>query len=57
MLAALSRKLWISKTTQCLKITQNVAFEFFTNFCPIIIDLSGNTVRLQASGYQKLDHF
>ena len=36
--------------THCLKITQNVAFEFFnfdiffTNFCPIKIDLSGNTV-------------
>ena len=34
---------------QCLKIIQNVAFEFFnfgisTNFCPIKIDLSGNTV-------------
>ena len=36
--------------THCLKITQNVAFEFFdilafsTNFCPIKTDLSGNTV-------------
>ena len=35
--------------TQCLKITQNVAFEIFnfgifTNFCPIKTDLSGNTV-------------
>ena len=34
---------------KCLKITQNVSFEFFnygisTNFCPIKIDLSGNTV-------------
>ena len=34
----------------CLKITQNVAFDFFlilafsTNFCPIKTDLSGNTV-------------
>ena len=34
----------------CLKITQNVAFEFFliltfsTNFCPIKTDLSGNTI-------------
>ena len=34
----------------CLKITHNVAFEFFlilafsTNFCPIKTDLSGNTV-------------
>ena len=33
----------------CLKITQNVAFEFLTlafstNFCPIKTDLSGNTV-------------
>ena len=49
----------------CLKITQNVAFEFwilafFTNICPIKIDLSGNTVWPQASGFQKLakmDHF
>ena len=36
-------------TPHCLKITQNVTFEFFnfgifTNFCPIKIDLSGNTV-------------
>ena len=33
--------------THCLKITQNVAFEFLafsTNFCPIKTDLSGNTV-------------
>ena len=35
--------------SQCLKITQNVAFEililaFFINFCPNKIDLSGNTV-------------
>ena len=33
---------------QCLKITQNVEFDFFvtlsTNFCPIKTDLSGNTV-------------
>ena len=33
----------------CLKITQNVASEYFilafsTNFCPIKTDLSGNTV-------------
>ena len=49
----------------CLKITQNVAFEFWisafsTNFCPIKTDMSGNTVWLQASGVQKLakmDHF
>ena len=45
--------------SQCLKITQNVSFEFFlilafsTNFCPIKTDLSGNTVRPQASGFQK----
>ena len=31
----------------CLKITQYVAFEF--------MNLSGNTVWLQASGFQKLD--
>ena len=36
----------------CLKITQNIAF--FTNFCPIKTDLSGNTVWPQASGFQKL---
>ena len=52
--------------THCLKITQNVAFEFFlilafsTNFCPIKTDLTGNTVWPQALGFQKLnklDHF
>ena len=49
----------------CLKITQNVSFEFLmlafsTNFYPIKTDLSGNTGRPQASGFQKLakmDHF
>ena len=33
--------------THCLKITQNVSFQFlvlFANFCLIKIDLSGNTV-------------
>ena len=33
---------------------------FSTNFCPIITDISGNTVWPQASGFQKLaklDHF
>ena len=30
--------------TQCLKITQNVALAFSTNFCPIKSDMSGNTV-------------
>ena len=33
---------------------------FSSIFCPIKTDLSGNTVRLQASGFQKLakmDHF
>ena len=38
--------------TQCLKITQNVPFSF--NFCPVKIDLSGNTVWPQTSGFQKL---
>ena len=38
--------------THCLKITQNVAFEFW--HFPPIFDLSGNTVRPQASGFQKL---
>ena len=42
-------KIEFKLATQCLKITQNVAFEFWhlafsTNFCPIKIDLSGNTV-------------
>ena len=54
-----------SPTSQCLKITQNVAFEFFyfgnfTNFYSIKIDLSGNTAKPQTSGFQKLakfDHF
>ena len=45
--------------THCLKITQNVVFDFrilafSTNFCPIKTDMSGNTVWLQASGFQKL---
>ena len=46
------------KKAQFLKITQNVAFEFFNfpriNFCPIQRDLSGNTVWPQATGFQKL---
>ena len=44
--------------SHCLKITQNVAFP--TNFCPIRIDLSGNTVWPQALSAQnlvKMDHF
>ena len=43
--------------SQCLKITQNVAFEFLvfsTNFCPIEIDLSGNTVLPQTSVFLKV---
>ena len=52
--------------SHCLKITQNVAIEFLNfgifppKICPIKTDLSGNTVWLQASGFQKLskmDHF
>ena len=31
---------------QCLKITQNVGFEYSTNFCPFKIDLSGKTIKL-----------
>ena len=50
---------------QCMKITKNVAFESFNfgvfcQFFSIKIDLSGNTVRPQASGFQnlaKMDHF
>ena len=66
-LVALRMRLFKSFSTSahCLKITQNVAFEFLilafsTNFCPIKTDLSGNTVWPQASGFQKLakmDHF
>ena len=36
--------------SQCLKITQNVAFwifALFTNFCTVSIDLSSNTIRPQ----------
>ena len=49
-----------SISTQCLKMTQNVAYvfflvlAFFTNFCPIKSDLSGNTIRPKSSGFQKL---
>ena len=43
---------------QCLKITQNVAFEFFnfaiSHHCTIKLDPSGNTVWSQASVFQKL---
>ena len=54
----LSNSSWLSRCTtkvrihtisQCLKITKNVAFEFlhfFTIFCYIKTDLSGNTVWL-----------
>ena len=43
----------------CLKMTPEVAFAFSilafsTKFCPIKIDLSGNTVWPQAPGFQKL---
>ena len=45
--------------SQCLEITQIVSFKFFNfdifhHFCPIKIDLSGNSVWLQTSGFQKL---
>ena len=36
-----------------MKITKNVEFEFL-NFCPIKIDISGNTFWPQALGFQKL---
>jgi len=60
--------LWVVLSSpQCaryLKITQNVAIvwivAFSTNFCPIRVDLSGNTERPQALAFQKLaqlDHF
>ena len=53
---------WIKEfaaNSQCLKITQNLAFGFLilafsTNFCPTKSSLSGNTVWPQASGFQKL---
>ena len=44
------------RQSQCFEITQNVAFEFLpfsNNFCPFKIDLSGNTVLPQPSGFQK----
>ena len=44
-------------TAHCLKIAQNVAFEFLAfppNFCPIKTDLSGNTVWPNASDFQLL---
>ena len=44
----------------CLKITQNVAFEFLafsTNFCPIKSDLSGNTGFKGFQKLAKLDYF
>ena len=46
----IEEKYCLKTHTQCLKITQNVAFDillilaFFTNFCLFISDLSGNTV-------------
>ena len=51
------QKLSNTVQTQCVKITQNVAFEilaFSTYCCQIKIELSGNTVWPQASGFQKL---
>ena len=64
-LEMVKQKWRITEQAQCLKITKNVAFEFFilafsTNFRPNKSDLSGNTVWPQASGFQKLakmDHF
>ena len=47
-------------SAQCLKNTQNVAFEIFqflafsNNFCPIKSDLSGNTICPQASGFPNM---
>ena len=52
-------KRWRNPISHCLKITQNVVLEFL-NFGIFQIDLSGNTVWPQASGFQKLakiDHF
>ena len=57
--------LFILTISQCLKITQNIAYEFFNlgisiNFCPIEIGLSGSTVWPQASIFQniaKLNNF
>ena len=52
-----------SAFSQYSKIIQNVAFGIFqvsTNFCPMNIELSGNSVRPQASDFQKgrqLDNF
>ena len=49
---------WFPKIALCLKITQNVAFEFFNygifhQFCPIKVNLSGNTV----SKTRQMAHF
>ena len=48
--------LFIATFSRCLKITQNVTLDFFnlafsTNFCPIKIDLFGNTFWPQAAGF------
>ena len=61
----LKRKNFKKTFSQYLKITQNVTFELldfgtFHQFCPIKSDLSGKTVWLQTSGFQKLakiNHF
>ena len=44
-------------TAHCLKITQNVAFEFWhfsTNVCPMKTELTGKSIWPQDSGFQKL---
>ena len=58
-LRILPSHLKVTARTQCLKITQNVAFDFFnfgtsTQFYPIQIDLSGTTFWPQVSVFQKL---
>ena len=62
-------KALLSSTTQVCTLFKNFSkcriwifwiLAFSTNFCPIKIDLSGNTVWPQAPGFQKLakmDHF
>ena len=52
-------KIYKSQLPLCLKIIQNVAFEFlnigiFHQFCLLKVDLSGNTVWPQDLDFQKL---
>ena len=39
--------------SHCLKLIQNVVFDFSTNFCPFKTDFSANTIWPKSSGFQK----